>query len=115
MQQMKPDIDFLVAIWDRMKDVVETREGFTEFVHSVKDDGAFGSLLDKPFCDTLYDTVNLWYTFRNGAMKAKMIGKTEIGTHLRRLAAIIEMEHECVRQLERVLNENLLVADKNGL
>jgi hypothetical protein len=105
LKSKETDLEFLISIWDRMKDVVETREGFTEFVQSVREDPSLGRMIDDAFYDSLYNAINMWYTFRNGAMKAKMTGKTDISTHLRRLAAIIELENECVLQLERVLNE----------
>jgi hypothetical protein len=114
IQGMTPDIDFLVSVWDLMKDVVETREGFTEFIHSIKDEENFSHILDSRFCDTLYETINMWYSFRNGAMKAKMTGRTDITPHLRKLASIIELERECERQLARVLEDSLSVSGKNG-
>jgi len=114
VQRLNPDIDFLVSVWDRMKDVVETREGFTEFVHSVKDDARFAGILDNELCDTLYETINMWYTFRNGAMKAKMLGRSAIEPHMRRLAAIVELERECERQLDRVLKHSESGLVRNG-
>lgn len=91
--------------WDRIKTIVDLRDGFLEFVNYLDKDpkSPYKSNIDPELILALDKTVVSWAMFRNRVMKSKMTDTFDLESIVGRLEKIFEWEQKSANQLEKIL------------